>query len=727
MAEDFEFSIKALFKDAASRGLKSLRRQILKVNRAVRQGGLSGLLGTGGRTLFGDWVGRARAGRPGGLGGIFAGVVQGATRILTLPARIVQAFSKIIPGIGDAFSSAIGTATNILEGLLSAAANIAGGIVNIFTSMVRRVVSLVGKLAGKVAKILGGIGIGAGALFVWQFVKGIRENMRLADLRQVLQKLLGDAAKEAERYARKLSLETPFTPEQMIEAVAGIAAVEKRYKRFLENLADWAAGADKPLQQIIEVFQRAQTGQFGEAMEGARRALISLKDLQKAGLEFGAGNRFQGRPAEFVAGLMRAVEARFGGMAEAAAEVGKGPWSTFIGAVQSLRIELTEPWYRKFNQALKDMNEYLLDLAGSASWDGIIAASRSAARSFDLWLRRTALPALKSAGRAVYNFAGNLASRDWSLKGLKRAFRAIPSVVGTAVSNAWDNVRHYLPQIRAQVLIWIEKLWGSIGKRLAGGLNRFFDQIAAAPGQKLQEIGEEIRNRKIATLQKRLEQYEPGAATGTPRSLRRQIEKLRSRPASSFLNYKEAYDVGVSWTKIMGLQELHSAMQGMSGIFQGLALNAGDAERRIAELQQELERLQQRPAPGMQATGRALRELLETAAPREGGRKGFDKAAAVDREVAARRRLEQTPAYQRGEDLVGRMRRRARNLRETGRKMGGEVGERMVQEARAMAQEASRMREKLEKWAARVTEDLRITRQEHARLKQMVERLSISR
>ena len=75
----FTFSIFAEFKDNASRGIKSLQRRVLGF-----QAGM-------GRGLFGGFARGPGAGvlaRPGGVGGFFAGITQGAAGIALLPARI---------------------------------------------------------------------------------------------------------------------------------------------------------------------------------------------------------------------------------------------------------------------------------------------------------------------------------------------------------------------------------------------------------------------------------------------------------------------------------------------------------------------------------------------------------------------------------------------------------------------------------------------------------------
>lgn len=388
MAKTFEFSILAKFRDVASRGLNSLRRNILGVGKAAKT------------------IGGGRAGAALGMGGPLVGFLFGG---LALGVKV---------------------ATGLLRGLVTVARSVVGGIVSAFRTLIsalasvfRSVVSTISGILRTLIKVAAGIGLAAGAAIGWQLVKGIRENMQLADIRAVLQKLLGDAAKGAEEFARTLSLTTPFTPMQMLQATAGLAAVEADYRRFLTQLTDWAAGAKRPLDEIVMIFQRAQVGQFGEAMEGARRALISMKDLQAQGAQFSGGNAFQGTPTEFVNALMGAVQERFGGMAEQAAEVGTGPLSTFVGAIQDLRVQLTEPWYERFNQGLIDLNTWLLELAKTEKWETLIDASTRWSDALDRGIRRT---------------LEWLTTRDWSFDSLKTALSELADLAESQLGRVRD-------------------------------------------------------------------------------------------------------------------------------------------------------------------------------------------------------------------------------------------------------------------------------------------------
>jgi hypothetical protein len=456
MAREFEFSILAKFRDLASRGLNALRKDILGLGKAAS-------------TIGGGRVGGALA-----MGGPLTGFLFGG---LALGVKV---------------------ATGLLRGLVSVAQSVVGGIISAFRALIsalasifRSVVSVVSGLLSGLVKTAGLIGLGMGAAIAWQLVKGIKENMQLADLRAVLQQLLGPAAAEAEKFARRLSLTTPFTPKQMIEAVAGIAAVQADYRKFLTDLADWAAGAKMPLEEIVRIFQRAAVGQFGEAMEGARRALISMRDLQAQGAKFGGGGAFQGTPQEFLAALMGAVHVRFGGMAAKAAEIGTGPLSTFSGLIQDIRDTLSEPWYDRFNTALKDLNNWLLKLTGGDRFQRLIDLSTRLADALDKGVRRA---------------LDWLTTRDWSFDNLKAALKdlagAVQSQLGALgalfASKNEAGKWQFGPLVQAlveafkwaagQIEAIFLQLWQRVGHKLTETITGVIRDLAGAAEQHAQDI-----------------------------------------------------------------------------------------------------------------------------------------------------------------------------------------------------------------------------------------------
>jgi len=459
MAKEFKFSILASFRDAASAGLNKLRRGLLDVGKTA------GNIG-GGR------VGAALA-----QGGPITGFLFGG------------------------LAAGVKVATGLLKGLVGVARGVVGGIVSAFRTLISTLASVFRSVVSTVSDILRGlvktaavIGIGIGAAIGWQIVKGIKDNMQLADIRAVLRRLLGDAAAEAERYAEALSLKTPFTPMQMVQAVVGLAAVQADYRRFLGDLADWAAGAQRPLEEIVMIFQRAQVGQFGEAMEGARRALISMKDLQAQGATFAGGGMFQGSPQEFVNALMGAVRTRFRGMAGQAATEGSGVVSTYRGIVEALRKAVSKPWYDRFIEGLKQINAWLLKVAESETWQGIVTWSDRVAVALDRGLRRS---------------LEWLTTRDWSFDNLKAALSDLAGFVrsqlGTLAglfARKGDEGWEFGPLATAlveafrwaagEIRVIFLRLWDYVGAGLAQSLAKVLARMGASVSVSLRRAEERI-------------------------------------------------------------------------------------------------------------------------------------------------------------------------------------------------------------------------------------------
>ena len=355
-SKNFLFSIIANFRNKASAGLNKLRKDILGVGKAAKTVGGGSMLGAlaGGGPIAGFLMA--------GL----TGVVSAARAVARLAVRAV---TSVIRGAVGLIKAAVGM-------LVKAATAVVRLGVRTITGVIR---------AGLKAGLVGIAA--AGALIGWTLVKGIGENLDLDDVRARLKLLIGDAARDVEEFARTLSLRSKYTPMAMLNAAVAIEAVGASSKRYLKDLADWASGAGKPLEQLVELFQRAKTGQFGEAMEGARRALISIKDMQREGATFNAGNAFQGSPDQFLGYLLAAARRRFEGMGEAAARVGKGPISTLIGIIQDLRKALAGRWAKLFTAGLNDLNDSLLRLAESPHWQAIVKWSDKVADAVDKNIR----------------------------------------------------------------------------------------------------------------------------------------------------------------------------------------------------------------------------------------------------------------------------------------------------------------------------------------------------
>jgi len=572
----------------------------------------AGFARAGGGGLLGKMLGGAAAYRPGGAGGILSGLVQSASGLALAPARILSSFARLIPGVGSIISGVVGGAANILQGLVGIAANVVGGIINALGRLVsaaarifERVVRAAGRILGRIVKVAAGVGLAAGAVLGWQMLKGIRENMRLADWRQVLAKVYGDGAKAAERFARDLSLQTPFTPMQALEAVAGLGAAGVDYKKYMGIAADWAAGAKRDLGEIIMIFQRIKAGQFGEALEGARRGLISAADLRGVGIKFDKQGRALATPMELMAGLAKVVEKRFDGMAEAASKVGSGPLSTLTGQIQDMRMELSEPWYLRFNQALIDMGTWLRKLAGEESWARLVEMSEAVADAIDTKLR----------GAIEW-----LTTRDWSKtwSGLLDAPRrlvdeVLPDVIGLLVKKTDDGLKAGpltkavvagVQYLISKVLGVLEGLWAAIRTRATETIAGVFDSMAGGMQQKAIDILEKPKREAVAAARKRAQEPMVAAYVGANRLFGKSYEdlqkerwarvrELENKPASEFTPLpQDLVKVAAYQTTSQGLFDVGNAIRGVGQSSdeskERIAALGASAERAAASLDQAL-------------------------------------------------------------------------------------------------------------------------------------------
>jgi len=155
---------------------------------------------------------------------------------------------------------------------------------------------------------------------------------------------------------------------------------------------------------------------------------------------------------------MAAVQRRFGGMAATAATVGSGPWSTFVGAVQDLRVTLTEPWYERFNKGLSDLNEWLIKLVGGDRFKKLVDWSAKWADVVDTKVR------------AAIEW---LTGVDWSTEGFKRMLGSIrEGIVGVI-----GAIRAALPDLIQLGRAVIDALAAYARAIVTDLIARFKDQI----------------------------------------------------------------------------------------------------------------------------------------------------------------------------------------------------------------------------------------------------------
>jgi len=249
MAREFEFSLVAELEDKASRGIKRLVGRLESLNDYARRG-RRGLLGG----LFGGFASRgAVSGPQGGLGGIISGIGRLAAKAVAMPAKIVGAFARMLPKIGDIAGGAINSVVNVLQGLAVTAANIAGHLVNVFVRAFRRVASVAGRVLGNVAAYGGMAAAGATAYSVWQ-AAGVEEAWARVST------IAGEVTDKVRRKVKQLSYDTGRQLKEVIGGYyqvlsAGITDAGKAFE-FLRSALKGAVGGAADFETTVKAVSR---------------------------------------------------------------------------------------------------------------------------------------------------------------------------------------------------------------------------------------------------------------------------------------------------------------------------------------------------------------------------------------------------------------------------------------------------------------------------------------
>jgi len=406
-----EFSIVALFDGTAlSRGLKAAERTVVTTLRGMtRKAGLgAGFAGIGGGTGLSKLFGA----RPGGVGGIFSGITQGAASLALAPARILGGFLGLIPGIGGILTGIVGTAANILQGLVGIAANVVGAIVNVFAGLVKAVVSLFGKILsagfsilGKIPKMLllaGGAAVGASAGF-FALVNGV--------------------AKAGEEIA-KLSVQTGLSVKFLSEMQHVLALTDvgmESLKVGVRGVALAVTGAAQGQKEYLELFKRlgvnfrdtngrikSSEELFVELSDAIRRIPNDMQRLAMAQKVFGRGAQE----------LMPLIMAPKGGIAAGrerarqqgtvwteaeirAAEDYRAALAGVTGALRGLKQQFLIPFMEPFAGMMERFSAWL-----RSHKDQVREWGEKAAAAFEDWSAR----AIKAV-TAAYVW---VSTRDWA-------------------------------------------------------------------------------------------------------------------------------------------------------------------------------------------------------------------------------------------------------------------------------------------------------------------------
>jgi len=466
MAREMRYGLLLYLRDQASRGIKNLRSEVVGLGRDLQRGFGAGL-GGGFPRMFGGGVGgriaQGLATRPGGAGGILSDILKGATGLALLPVRVLNAFASLIPGVGTIISGVVGTVANILQGVIGIVANIVGAILNVVIGLVQQVIRIVEGIIGTIAGLLGRlvkvaatVGLGIGAALAYAAYRGIQRNWKEAQLRAVFARRLGGAWKAAWEEVERVAVATPFSTEEIAQALVVLARADLRDPaQYLELLADAAVGAGASLAELADLFVQVQAR--GEDLGRARMRLFQL-----------------GIPAETVqristvADLAAVLRQRFGGVAR---EVDRlKPLDNVFEQMGLALRDLTAPLAEMLVPALNRVAEWLERIRQSPAFTRLIQQVKDLGQGILVWVEE----------KLTW-----LTTREWSFENLKRGLQelwqtAIPAL-GDLLKAAFQAAVDY-----AQVLF--AQLWHSVGQGLVGTVQQGLAQI----GQALTRAGSEM-------------------------------------------------------------------------------------------------------------------------------------------------------------------------------------------------------------------------------------------
>ena len=440
MGKDLKYAILIDLKGNAAKGIRDLGKEMDALGkRGPAFGGFAQMFGGG----VGGRIAGALATRPGGIGGMLSDVIKGATSLALVPVRILSSFAGLIPGIGGIFSSIVGTAANILQGLIGIVANIVGGILNAFAALVGKVAEIMGKVVGTLAKI--GLGIGAGIGVA--LVKGIVGNLNEMQIKAVLTRRLGAGMQAAWKEIERMRGASPFSEEQLAEAVAVLARADLRHpEQYLQIMADTAIGLRISLTEVADLF--VQITARGEDLGRARMRLFAL-GIPKEQVDL----------IKSLGDLIEILRKRVGGLAAETAQL--SPFRKIWEEVEEDLESLTESLTKALIPALERLRRLIASIRENAKFQELATELGG--------LGQKIIDGLEKA----WNW---LNTREWSWESLKRGFRQVWTEVLPAL---WQTMTAGFDWVIAYVKGAFQKLWVEVGQDLANELARVMVGIGA--------------------------------------------------------------------------------------------------------------------------------------------------------------------------------------------------------------------------------------------------------
>lgn len=140
------------------------------------------------------------------------------------------------------------------------------------------------------------------------------------------------------RFGNKFSIKTPFTPQEVISAIAMMETYKIDSKKWLGTVADASGAVSKELMQGVEAVKDALTKNEFEGLEEFGISKESLIALDKARNKNSRKRAFKKNgevndSKKLEALLQEVMESRFKGGSEKLANTISGVWSTLTGAI----------------------------------------------------------------------------------------------------------------------------------------------------------------------------------------------------------------------------------------------------------------------------------------------------------------------------------------------------------------------------------------------------------
>ncbi len=661
-SRDLDFFLKAFFDgSAAMRGLRGFARKATRVvGGMTKSAGLgAGFAGIGGKF------------RPGGAGGMLAGLVQGATGLAMAPVRILAGFAKLIPGIGGILGGVVSTGANILQGLVGIAANVVGGIVNALGRMVAaaariftQVVGAAGRILGKIVKIAGVVGLAAGGALAFMVYKGIKRNFQEAQLKEIFKARMGGAWEAAWAEVLKVRKFGGFEVEELADSMIRLQRGGfKQPQRFLETMVDTAHGAKASLQEVADILLRMKAGGGG-----GRVATM----LQRLGFSKADTDRIK------TAGdLLATLEKRYGGISRSIDRL--DPASNIWRNMTDGLRDLTEDLANRLTPRLNRLVDWMDRFRGSQTfkeWQKVIGDVGEAITD-----------RVEGAIKGVWNY---LNSTNWAeawagVLALPQRMLddVIPDIGKLFVDKSGDGWMGPITKaavagftaLAAQVRLVFQKLWGNIADDLRAALAKAIGGIGHSIMQHARK-GEDEAIENVAKRMARLGEWKGKYKPTWDELSEEKREHYRTR-----VGVHPSAEILMAQAKAGVVRGKGEDLYGLAKAVAGTGKTAAQEERELSDARKEaaqslkdfttaLAEAQEQVTQVMGGAGQVLGEAVPRAKPAE--------QIAAEREERRRAGVRETPGYKSRAAQIAKKRKTAGFARAAGYI---EAAERLVAEA----------------------------------------------